>query len=110
MRRKIWTRPRRQSRKENEEKTNEEIKGLKFKLLSMDVYQHRENLGFYGIPETESAENGDTKMILGYFLDDVLDLTNARSVSYKECNTSGKRQMKNREIHTPSRPRSRDGF
>ena len=35
------------SKKESEEKTNEEIKRLKFKLLNMDVYQRRENLRFY---------------------------------------------------------------
>ena len=78
------------SRKESEEKTNEEIKRLKFKLLNMDVYQHRENLRFYGIPETELAKNGDKIIILWDFLDNVLDLTNAKSVSFQRVHHLGK--------------------
>ena len=62
---------------ENESKLRVEIETLEYKVLNLEVYQRRENLRFYGIPETENATETDgktTEMVLRDFLENILDI------------------------------------
>lgn len=74
-------------------KMTEEIHNLERKLLNLEVYQRRENLVFYGIPEKEFAEGRSedtTEYILKDFLDDELEMPLPRSVKFQRVHRLGK--------------------
>ena len=49
----------------------------------MEVYQRRENLRFFGIEETNTADNEeDTRQVLVDFLEDKLGIGNARNFEF----------------------------
>ena len=59
-----------------EERTAEKIRNLEDQILYQDVYSRRENLRFFGIPETaQGVEN--TSEVMYKFFEDELELENA---------------------------------
>ena len=73
--------------KENEDK----IKELEDKLLYQKVYNRRENLRFFGIPEsTTGAEN--TFEVMRNFLKEELDLENAENIEFQKAHRIGRKK------------------
>ena len=73
--------------KENEEKINE----LEDKLLYQEVYNRRENLRFFGIPESATgAEN--TFEAMRRFLKEELELESAENIEFQRAHRIGKRR------------------
>ena len=74
--------------KENEDK----IKELEDKLLYQEVYNRRENLRFFGVPEsTTGAEN--TFEVMRKFLKEEMDLENAEDIEFQRAHRIGKKKM-----------------
>ena len=72
----------------------EELKSLRLQLLDYEVYQRRENLRFYGIPE-DRDEN--TKEVLCSFMENDLGIPDAREIEFQRVHRSGKRA--NESLH-----------
>ena len=73
--------------KENEDK----IKDLEDKLLYQEVYNRRENLRFFGIPEsTTGAEN--TFGVMRSFLKEELDVENAENIEFQRAHRIGNKK------------------
>ena len=73
--------------KENEDK----IKEVEDKLLYQEVYNRRENLRFFGIPEsTTGAEN--TFEVMRNFLKEELDLENAENIEFQRAHRIGRKK------------------
>ena len=73
--------------KENEDK----IKELEDKLLYQEVYNRRENLRFFGIPEsTTGAES--TFEVMRNFLKEELDLENAEDIEFQRAHRIGRKK------------------
>ena len=73
--------------KENEDK----IKELEDKLLYQEVYNRRENLRLFGIPEsTTGAEN--TFEVMRNFLKEELDLENAENIEFQRAHRIGRKK------------------
>ena len=66
--------------KENEDK----IKKLEDKLLYQEVYNRRENLRFFGIPESTSGAK-NTFEVVRKFLKEELDLENAENIEFQRA-------------------------
>ena len=76
--------------KENEDK----IKELEDKLLYQEVYNRRENLRFFGIPEsTAGAERENTFELMRNFLKEELDLENAENIEFQRAHRIGRKKM-----------------
>ena len=76
--------------KENEDK----IKELEDKLLYQEVYNRRENLRFFGIPEsTTGAERENTFEVMRKFLKTDLDLENAENIEFQRAHRIGRKKM-----------------
>ena len=74
--------------KENEEKIIE----LEDKLLYQEVYNRRENLRFFGIPEsTTGAEN--TFEVMRRFLKEELELESAENIEFQRAHRIGKKKI-----------------
>ena len=58
------------------------------KLLNYEVYSRRENLRFYGIPETEQEEN--TEAVLKAFLEKELKVENTQYIEFQRVHRVGK--------------------
>ena len=73
--------------KENEEK----IKELEDKLLYQEVYNRRENLRFFGIPEsTTGVEN--TLEVMRNFLKEELELGDSKNIEFQRVHRIGKKK------------------
>ena len=73
--------------KENEDK----IKDLEDKLLYQEVYNRRENLRFFGIPEsTTGVEN--TFEVMRNFLKEELELENTENIEFQRAHRIGKKK------------------
>ena len=73
--------------KENEDK----IKELEDKLLYQEVYNRRENLRFFGIPEsTTGVEN--TFEVMRNFLKEELELENTENIEFQRAHRIGKKK------------------
>ena len=74
------------------------IESLKERLLYQEVYSRRENLRFFGLPEsTESTIEGSSE-VLYRFLERDLDIKGARSIEFQRVHRLG------REKASASRP------
>ena len=73
--------------KENEDK----IKELEDKLLYQEVYNRRENLRFFGIPETDGVEI--TKDVMHKFFKDELEIEEASNVEFQRVHRMGKKKV-----------------
>ena len=85
--------------RDDEEKTQEEMEHLRLQLLNYEVYSRRENLRFYGIPETEEEESTET--VLKAFLEKELNVDNAQYIEFQTVHRVGKKDRntgKPREI------------
>ena len=74
--------------RDDEEKTQEEMEHLRFQLLNYEVYSRRENLRFYGIPETEEES---TETVLKAFLEKELNVDNAQYIEFQRVHRVGKK-------------------
>jgi len=74
--------------KENEDK----IKEPEDKLLYQEVYNRRENLHFFGIPESTTAVK-NTFEVMRNFLKEELDLENAENIEFQRAHRIGKKKM-----------------
>ena len=75
--------------RDDEEKTQEEMDHLRLQLLNYEVYSRRENLRFYGIPETEEEESTET--VLKAFLEKELNVDNAQYIEFQRVHRVGKK-------------------
>ena len=76
--------------KENEDK----IKELEDKLLYQELYNKRENLLFFGIPEsTTGADRENTFQVMRNFLKEQLDLENAENIEFQRAHRIGRKKM-----------------
>ena len=66
---------------DSENNTQLELERLRLQLLDYEIYASRENLRFYGIPESDAEES--TEDILIDFLERNLNLENARSIEFQ---------------------------
>lgn len=73
--------------KENEDKTKE----LEDKLLYLEVYNRRENLRFFGIPESTTGEE-NTFEVMTNFLKEELELKNAEDIEFQRAHRIGKKK------------------
>ena len=73
-----------------EEKTEDELNKLRLQILDYEVYQRRENLGFYGTHEGTCDE--DTTAILYNFLEIKLGMSNARDIEFQRVHRVVKRK------------------
>ena len=62
---------------------------LRQQLLNYEVYSCRENLHFYGIPETNEEEN--TEAVLKAFLERELNVENTQYIEFQRVHRVGKR-------------------
>lgn len=74
---------------DSEEKTQSELEKLRLQLLDYEIYNRRENLRFYGIPEEDAAEA--TEEILYNFLERELNIESARSIEFQRVHRIGKK-------------------
>ena len=78
--------------KKEDKKNEDKIKELEDKLLYQEVYNRRENLRFFGIPEsTTAAEN--IFEVMRNFLKEELDLENADNIEFQRAHRIGKKKM-----------------
>ena len=78
--------------KKKDKKNDDKIKELEDKLLYQEVYNRRENLRFFGIPEsTTAAEN--IFEVMRNFLKEELDLENADNIEFQIAHRIGKKKM-----------------
>ena len=78
-------------------KTNEDIASLHKKLLYQEAYSRRENLKFLNIPEqVENAGEGghevreNTKEVVYSFMEDKLQISDARKIEFQRLHRNGK--------------------
>ena len=72
----------------SKDKIEEELVKLRLKLLNYEVYNRRENVRFYGIPE---GEEENTKNVLYEFLEQDLGIDKARDIEFQRVHRTGKR-------------------
>ena len=78
--------------KKKDKKNDDKIKELEDKLLYQEVYNRRENLRFFGIPEsTTAAEN--IFEVMRNFLKEELDLENADNIEFQRAHRIGKKKL-----------------
>ena len=81
--------------REDEENSQKEIDNLRQQLLNYEVYSRRENLRFYGIPETDEEEN--TEAVLKAFLERELSVENTQYIEFQRVHRVGKRDRNTRK-------------
>ena len=76
----------------NEKENEVRIKELGNKILYQEVYNRRENLRFFGFPESaDGAEN--THEVVRKFLSDELEMENAADIEFQRAHRIGKKKM-----------------
>ena len=78
-----------------EEKSQKKMDDLRFQLLNYKVYSRRENLRFYGIPETGKQEN--TEAVLKVFLEKELNVENPQHIEFQRVHCVGKKDRNTRK-------------
>ena len=78
-----------------EEKSQKKMDDLSFQLLNYEVYSRRENLRFYGIPETGEQEN--TEAVLKVFLEKELNVENPQHIEFQRVHRVGKKDRNTRK-------------
>lgn len=81
---------------ESENNTQIKLEKLRLQVLNYEVYNRRENLRFYGIPE--EGEDEDTKEVLYHFIERELQFEDAHSIEFQRVHRIGK---KNRDEVKP---------
>ena len=85
-------------RDDEEEKSQKELDDLRLQLLNYEVYtvyNRRENLRFYGVPEIEEEEN--TEAVLKAFLEKELNVGNTQYIEFQRVHRVGKRDRNTRQ-------------
>jgi len=81
--------------RDDEEKSQQEIDELRLQLLNYEVYSRRENLRFYGVPESDEQEN--TEVVLKAFLQKELKVENTQYIEFQRVHRVGKRDRSTRK-------------
>ena len=77
--------------KKNDKENEVKIKELEDKMLYQEVYNRRENLRFFGFPESaDGAEN--THEVVREFLSDELEMENAADIEFQRAHRIGKKK------------------
>ena len=77
--------------KKNDKENEVKIKELEDKILYQEVYNRRENLRFFGFPESaDGAEN--THEVVRKFLSDELEMENAADIEFQRAYRIGKKK------------------
>ena len=77
--------------KKNDKEKEVKIKELEDKILYQEVYNKRENLRFFGFPESaDGAEN--THEVVRKFLSDELEMENAADIEFQRAHRIGKKK------------------
>lgn len=66
-----------------------EIKSLNDRLLYQDVYSRRENLRFFGIPESTDKTEENAREVIYRFMETELELDNARDIDLQRVHRMG---------------------
>ena len=84
--------------KENDNENKGKIKEHEEKILYQELYNRRENLRFFGFPESaDGAEN--THEVVQKFLGDELEMENAADIEFQRAHRIGKKRTG--ETRTP---------
>ena len=77
--------------KKNDKENEVKIKEFEDKIFYPEVYNRRENLRFFGFPESaDGTEN--TNEIVGKYLSDELEIENAADVEFQRAHRIGKKK------------------
>ena len=78
---------------ETQSRNNQQsIVSLKERLLYQQVYNRRENLRFFGLPESTESTNEDSSEVLSRFLERDLDIEGARSIEFQRVHGLGRKK------------------
>ena len=72
--------------------TQQCIESLKERLLYQEVYNRRENLRFFGLPESTESTIEDSSEVLYRFLERDLDIEGARSIEFQRVHRLGRKK------------------
>ena len=77
--------------KKNDKENEVKIKEFEDKIFYPEVYNRRENLRFFGFPESaDGTEN--TNEIVGKYLSDELEIENAADIEFQRAHRIGKKK------------------
>ena len=62
-----------------------EIKLLNYRILYQDVYSRRENLRFFGIPESTKAAEENAQELTYRYIKREIEVDNARDIEFQRC-------------------------
>ena len=68
------------------------IESLKERILYQEVYNRRENLRFFGLPESTESTIEDSSEVLYRFLERDLDIEGARSIEFQRVHRLGRKK------------------
>ena len=74
-----------------EEQREEKIKNLENQILYQEVYNRRENLRIFGIPEAAQGVENTSEVVYKFF-EDELELENARDIEFQRIHRLGKKK------------------
>ena len=77
--------------KKKDKKNEDKIKELEDKLLYQEVYNRRENLRFFGVPESTTGVQ-NTFSVMHNFLREELNLENAENIEFQRAHRIGKKK------------------
>ena len=77
--------------KKKDKKNEDKIKELEDKLLYQEVHNRRENLRFFGVPESTTGVQ-NTFSVLHNFLKEELNLENAENIEFQRAHRIGKKK------------------
>ena len=80
---------------DDEEKSQKELDDQHLQLLNYEVYSHRENRHFYGVPEIEEEEN--IEAVLKAFLEKEFKVENTQYIEFQRVHCVGKRDRNTRK-------------
>ena len=83
---------------ERVEERKDEFSGCHKQILYLEAYSRRENLKFEGIPElpeSSSQQNATSKEVLVNFMEDVLEIEDAKDMEFQRVHRIGKPKSKN---------------
>ena len=73
-------------------KKQQSIVSLKERLLYQEVYNRRENLRFFGLPESTESTIEDSSEVLYRFLERDLDIEGARNIEFQRVHRLGRKK------------------
>ena len=77
--------------KKKDKKNEDKIKELEDKLLYQEVYNRRENLRFFGVPESTTGVQ-NTFSVMHNFLKEELNMENAENIEFQRAHRIGKKK------------------